>query len=63
MCERKVVDVAFLGFTNALNTVPHSIILDKLSNCGMSVFRVCCVKNWLKGRAHRVVLNGATVHH
>lgn len=57
MCEGKVVEVVFLGFTEAVDTVPHSILLDELSNCGMSVFRVCWVK---KGRAQRIVLNGAT---
>ncbi|KAK4831141.1 LOW QUALITY PROTEIN: hypothetical protein QYF61_015444 [Mycteria americana] len=50
--EGKVVDV--------FDTVPHSILLDKLSNCGISGFTVHWVKNWLKGRAQRVVVNGAT---
>ncbi|GAB0208768.1 hypothetical protein GRJ2_003342500 [Grus japonensis] len=58
--EGKVVDVVFLDFSKAFDTVPHSILLDKLSNCGMSGFTVRWVKNWLKGRAQRVVVNGAT---
>ncbi|GAB0208399.1 mitochondrial enolase superfamily member 1 [Grus japonensis] len=58
--EGKVVDVVFLDFSKAFDTVPHSILPDKLSNCGMSGFTVCWVKNWLKGRAQRVVVNGAT---
>ncbi|KAK4827179.1 hypothetical protein QYF61_015141 [Mycteria americana] len=53
--EGKVVDVVFLDFSKAFDTVPHSILLDKLSNCGMSGFTVCWVKNWLKGRAQRAV--------
>lgn len=57
MCEGKVVEVVFLGFTEAVDTVPQSILLDELSNRGMSVFRVFWVK---KGRAQRIVLNGAT---
>ncbi|KAK4826782.1 hypothetical protein QYF61_011431 [Mycteria americana] len=53
--EGKAVDVVFLDFSKAFDTVPHSTFLDKLSNCGMSGFTVCSVKNWLKGRAQRVV--------
>ncbi|KAK4822655.1 hypothetical protein QYF61_018607 [Mycteria americana] len=58
--EGKVVDVVFLDFSKACDTVPHSILLDKLSNCEMSRFMVRLVKNWRNGRAQRVVLNGAT---
>ncbi|KAK4815141.1 hypothetical protein QYF61_017582 [Mycteria americana] len=48
--EGKVVD-----FSKAFDTVPHSILLDKLSSCGVSGFMVRWVKNWLDGRAQRVV--------
>ncbi|KAK4824025.1 hypothetical protein QYF61_009616 [Mycteria americana] len=58
--EGKAVDVVFLDFSKAFDTVPHSTLLDQLPNCGMSGFTVCWVKNWLKGRAQRVVVNGAT---
>ncbi|KAK4829030.1 hypothetical protein QYF61_001805 [Mycteria americana] len=44
----------------AFDTVPHSILMDKLSNCGMSGFTVRWVKSWLNSRAQRVVVNGAT---
>ena len=56
----KAVEVVFLDFSKALDTVPHSILLDKLSSCGMSRFAVHWVKHWLNGRAQRVVVNGAT---
>ncbi|KAK4831609.1 LOW QUALITY PROTEIN: hypothetical protein QYF61_018369 [Mycteria americana] len=49
--EVKAVDVEVFCFSKAFDTVPHSILLDKLSNCEMSRYTVCCVKNWLKGRA------------
>ena len=54
------MDIAFLDLSKAFDTVPHSILLDKLSSCGMSRYVVCWVKNWQKGRAQRVVVNGAT---
>ena len=56
MDEGKAVDVVFLDFSKAFDTVLHSILMDS----GMSRFTVCWVKNWLKGRAQRVVVNGAT---
>jgi len=43
--EGKELNVLFLDFSNAFDTVPHSILLDKLSYCGMSGFTVCWVKN------------------
>ncbi|KAK4813150.1 hypothetical protein QYF61_013115 [Mycteria americana] len=58
--EGEAMDVVFLDFSKAFDTVPHSILLDKLSNCGMSGFTVHWVKNWLNSRPQRVVVNGAT---
>ncbi|GAB0204318.1 receptor-type tyrosine-protein phosphatase zeta [Grus japonensis] len=58
--KRKVVDVVVLDFSQAFDTVPHSILLDKFSNCVMSGFMMRQVKNWLKLRAQRAVVNGAT---
>ena len=58
--EGKVVEVVFLDFSKASDAVPHSILLDNLSNCGMSRFTVRWVKNLLKGGAQQVVVNGAT---
>ncbi|KAK4807228.1 hypothetical protein QYF61_024348 [Mycteria americana] len=55
--EGKAVDVVFLDFSEAFDTVPHSILLDKLSNCEMSRYMAHWEKNWLNGRAQRVVVN------
>lgn len=43
-----MVDAIFLHSGEAFDTAPHSISLEKLSSCGVSGFRVCWVKNWLK---------------
>ena len=52
------MDEVFLNFSKAFDTVPHNILLDKLSNCGQ-LSMAHWVKNWLKGRAQRVVVNRA----
>lgn len=57
--EGKGVDIV-LDFSKAFDTVPHNILLDKLSTCGMSRFMVHSVKYCLKGRAQNVVPNGTT---
>jgi len=58
--EKKAVDVFFQCFSKAIDAVPHSILLDKLPSRGMNGFMVRWVKNWLKSRTQRVVLNRAT---
>ena len=58
--EGKAVDIVFLDFSKASDTVPYSILLDKLSNCRMRGFMVCWVENWLNSRAQRLVVNGAS---
>lgn len=57
--EGNAVDVVFLDFT--FDTVPHNILLDKLSSCGMSRFTVHWGKNCLKDRSWRVIVNGTTL--
>jgi len=58
--EGKAGDVVLLDFSKALDTVPHSTLLDKLSSSGMSRFMARWVRNRLKGRAQRAVVKGAT---
>ncbi|XP_068002250.1 uncharacterized protein, partial [Melanerpes formicivorus] len=53
------VDVVYLDFSKAFDTVPHSKLLTKLSACGLDHYTLCWVRNWLEGRAQRVVVNGA----
>jgi len=52
----KVVDD--LDFSKAFDTVPHSILLEKLAAHGLGGCALHWSKNWLNGRAQRVVVNG-----
>ncbi|KAK4828588.1 hypothetical protein QYF61_000040 [Mycteria americana] len=56
--EGKAVDVVYLDFSKAFDTVSHSILLEKLAAHGLDGCTLRWVKNWLVGRAQRVVVNG-----
>jgi len=56
--EGKAVDVVYLDFSEACDTVPHSILLEKLAAQGLDGCTLRWIKNWLNGRAQRVVVNG-----
>ena len=56
--EGKAVDVVYLDFSKAFDTVSHSILLQKLADRGLDRYILCWVRNWLDGRAQRVVVNG-----
>jgi len=56
--EGKAVDVVYLDFSKAFDTVPHSILLETLAAHGLDGCTLCGIKNWLNGQAQRVVVNG-----
>ncbi|KAK4805322.1 hypothetical protein QYF61_018185 [Mycteria americana] len=56
--EGKAVDVVYLGFSKAFDTVSHSILLEKLAAHGLDGCTLRWVKNWQDGWAQRVVVNG-----
>ena len=58
--EGKAVGVVPLDCSGDFDTVPRSVLLNKLSSCGLSGFRVRWVKKWLGGRSQCLVVNGAT---
>ncbi|KAK4810837.1 LOW QUALITY PROTEIN: hypothetical protein QYF61_008809 [Mycteria americana] len=58
MDEGKAVDVVYLDFSKAFDTISHSILLEKLAAHGLDGCTLLWVKNWLDGRAQRVVVNG-----
>ncbi|KAK4824299.1 LOW QUALITY PROTEIN: hypothetical protein QYF61_013044 [Mycteria americana] len=55
--EGKAVDVVCLDFSKAFDTICHSILLEKLAAHGFDGHTLPWVKNWLDGRAQRVVVN------
>ncbi|GAB0195220.1 hypothetical protein GRJ2_001987300 [Grus japonensis] len=56
--EGKAVDVVYLDFSKAFDTVSHSILLEKLAAHSLDGRPLCWVKTWLDGRAQRLVVNG-----
>ncbi|GAB0196940.1 hypothetical protein GRJ2_002159300 [Grus japonensis] len=54
--EGKAVDVVYLDFSKAFDTIPHSILLEKLAAHGLDRHTLCWVKNWVDGQAQRVVV-------
>ncbi|RMB95392.1 hypothetical protein DUI87_28113 [Hirundo rustica rustica] len=55
----KALDVFYLDFSKAFDSLSHSTLLEKLAACGLDRSTLCWVRNWLDGRAQRVVVNGA----
>jgi len=59
--EGRAVDVFYLDFSKAFDTVPHNILLGKLRKCGLHEWSVRWIENWLNGRAQSVVISDAEV--
>ncbi|CAM5089369.1 unnamed protein product [Natator depressus] len=53
--EGKAVDVLFLDFSKAFDTVSHSILASKLNKYGLDEWTI----RWLDCQAQRVVINGS----
>jgi len=45
--EGKAVDVVYLDFSKSFDTVPHSILLEKLAAHGLDGCTLRWIKNWL----------------
>ncbi|PKU44198.1 rna-directed dna polymerase from mobile element jockey-like [Limosa lapponica baueri] len=58
MDEKRAVDVVYLDFSKAFDTVSHNILIAKLRKYGLDEWTVKWIENWLKDRAQRVVIRG-----
>ncbi|PKU30596.1 rna-directed dna polymerase from mobile element jockey- hypothetical protein [Limosa lapponica baueri] len=56
--EGKVVDVIYLDFSKAFDTISHSILLEKLAGHGVDGHMLHWVKICIGGQAQRVMVNG-----
>jgi len=57
--EGRAMDVVYLDFTKAFDTVSHNVPLGKLRKCGLDEWSVGWIENWLNGRAQRVIISRA----
>jgi len=53
------MDVVYLDFSQAFDTVSHNILTGKLRKCGLDTWTVRWTENWLNGRTQSVVISGA----
>jgi len=56
--EGRAVDVVYLDFSKAFDTVSHNIHLGKFRKCGLDEWSVKQIENWLNGRTQKVVISG-----
>uniref|UniRef100_A0A8C3PDM1 Reverse transcriptase domain-containing protein n=1 Tax=Chrysemys picta bellii TaxID=8478 RepID=A0A8C3PDM1_CHRPI len=52
------VDLIYLDFSKAFDTIPHEELLVKLEKMGIDMKIQRWIRNWLKGRLQRVILKG-----
>ncbi|CAM4605533.1 unnamed protein product, partial [Caretta caretta] len=57
--EGKAVDMLFLDFSKAFDTVSHSIFASKLKKYRLGEWTIRWVESWLDRRAQRVMINGS----
>ncbi|CAM4696974.1 unnamed protein product [Lepidochelys kempii] len=57
--EEKTVNMLFLDFSKAFDTVSHSILASMLKKYGLEEYTIRWVESWLDCQAQQVVINGS----
>jgi len=57
--EGRAVDVVYLDFSKAFDTVSHNILIAKLRKWGLDEWTVRVTENWLNGRTQNIAISGA----
>jgi len=55
--EGRVVDVVYLEFRRAFDTVSHNTLIGKLKKCVLDEWSVMWIENWLNDRTQRVFIS------
>lgn len=55
----RAVDVVYLGFSKAFDSVFHNILIDKVKKCRLGKWTVRQTENWPNGQTQKVVVNNA----
>ena len=56
--DGKPVDVIYLDFSKAFDKVPHQRLIEKLKSHGIVNYVLNWIKDWLRGRKQKVVIDG-----
>ena len=63
MYSQKQIDMIFLDFSKAFNTVPHQRLLTKLQYYGINNEIYHWISSWLTKQTQRVLVNGSSSNH
>ncbi|CAM5081660.1 unnamed protein product [Natator depressus] len=55
----EAVDMVYLDFSKAFDTVSHDLLINKLGKCNLDGATIMWVQNWLENNSHRVIISGS----